>query len=180
MNINFCLIQLYVETVLLETIQFNISIQLNLKTVPFQTIQFSVITHFSSIWPIDRILLGTTTLGKRGPESDGNQRVLRIPQRSSITTASPPDCLMSYPHICWKCPWCNGYRRRKWTRRHEFKSWTRLIAFHIALIPLGKVWIQLFSLQQWVNSRTEWVLQPWWGKLSRRRNTLNSNLLNSA
>ena len=43
-------------------------------------------------------------------------------------------------------PWCNGYRRRKWTRRHEFKSWTRLIAFHIALIPLGKVWIQLFSL----------------------------------
>ena len=28
-----------------------------------------------------------------------------------------------------------GYRRREWTRRHEFKSWTRLIAFHIALIP---------------------------------------------
>ena len=28
-----------------------------------------------------------------------------------------------------------------------------LIAFHIALIPLGKVWIQLFSLQLWVNSR---------------------------
>ena len=51
--------------------------------------------------------------------------------------------------------WCNGYRRRKWTRRHEFKSWTRLIAFHIALIPLGKVWIQLFSLQLWVNSWTD-------------------------
>ena len=49
-----------------------------------------------------------------------------------------------------RCPWCNGYRRRKWTRRHEFKSWARLIAFHIALIPLGKVWIQLFSLQLWV------------------------------
>ena len=41
-----------------------------------------------------------------------------------------------------RCPWCNGYRRRIWTRRHEFKSWTWLIAFHIALIPLGKVWIQ--------------------------------------
>ena len=25
------------------------------------------------------------------------------------------------------CPWCNGYRRRNWTRRHEFKSWMRLI-----------------------------------------------------
>ena len=45
-----------------------------------------------------------------------------------------------------KPPWCNGYRRRKWTRWHEFKSWPRLIAFHIALIPLGKVWIQLFFL----------------------------------
>ena len=61
----------------------------------------------------------------------------------------------------WRCPWCNGYRRRKWTRRHEFKSWTRQIAFHIALIPLRKVWIQLFSLQRWVNSRAGWVLQPW-------------------
>ena len=55
----------------------------------------------------------------------------------------------------WRCPWCNCYRRRKWTRRHEFKSWTKLIAFHIALIPLGKVWIQLFSLQLWVNSRID-------------------------
>ena len=27
------------------------------------------------------------------------------------------------------------------TRWNKFKSWTRLIAFHIALIPLGKVWI---------------------------------------
>ena len=53
------------------------------------------------------------------------------------------------------CPWCNGYGRRKWTRRHEFKSWTRLIAFHIALIPLGKVWIQLFSLQLWANCRAD-------------------------
>ena len=62
-----------------------------------------------------------------------------------------------FRNIPW-CPWCNGYRRRKWIRRHEFKSWTRLIAFHIALIHLGKVWIQLFSLQLWVNSRTHWVL----------------------
>ena len=44
---------------------------------------------------------------------------------------------------------------RKWTQRHEFKSWTRMIAFHIALIPCGKVWIQLFSLLLWVNSRAD-------------------------
>ena len=71
------------------------------------------------------------------------------------------DCLSSTE--CWRCPWCSRYRHRKWTRRHEFKSWTRLIAFHIALIPLGKVWIQLLSLQLWVNSRTDEVLQPWLG-----------------
>ena len=59
------------------------------------------------------------------------------------------------PPSVWRCPWSSRYRRRKWTRRHEFKSWTRLIAFHIALIPLGKVSIQLFSLQLWVNSRTD-------------------------
>ena len=62
---------------------------------------------------------------------------------------------MGIKTVAWRCPWYNCYRRRKWTRRHEFKSWTRLIAFHIALIPLGKVWIQLFSLQLWVNSRTD-------------------------
>ena len=35
-------------------------------------------TQFSSIWPIDRTLSGTTTLGQSGPGSDGNERVLRI------------------------------------------------------------------------------------------------------
>ena len=47
---------------------------------------------------------------------------------------------------CRGVPRCNAYRRRKWTRRNEFKYWIKLIAFHIALIPLGKVWIQLLSL----------------------------------
>ena len=29
---------------------------------------------------------------------------------------------MTYSYdILWRCLWCNGYRRRKWTRRHEFK-----------------------------------------------------------
>ena len=55
----------------------------------------------------------------------------------------------------WRCSWCSRYHCRKGTWWHEFKSWTRPIAFHIALIPLGKVWIQLFSLQLWVNSRTD-------------------------
>ena len=84
-----------------------------------------------------------------------------------------------YEHwFVWEVPvvkWLSS----KWTRWHEFKSWTRLIAFHIALMPLGKVRIQLFSLQLWVNSRRDCVLQPC-EATSRGEGTLNSNLLNSA
>ena len=92
------------------------------------------------------------------------RRLLFQPSICSTCDCCYRDCPMNIisTYFGW-CLWCNGYRRRKWTRRHVFKSWTRLIAFHIALTPLGKVWIQLFSLQLWVNSRIVWVLQPWWG-----------------
>ena len=36
------------------------------------------------------------------------------------------------------CLWCSRYRRRKWTQRHEFKSWMRLIAFSHSTNTLGK------------------------------------------
>ena len=39
----------------------------------------------------------------------------------------------------------------------NFKTWTRLFAFHIAQIPLGKLSIQLFFLQLWVNSMVGWA-----------------------
>ena len=51
----------------------------------------------SSIWHIDRILSGTTTPGQSGPWSDGSDGLLSIPQSSSITEASPSDCLVSNP-----------------------------------------------------------------------------------
>ena len=38
-----------------------------------------------------------TTPGKSRPESYGNERLLHIPQNSSVTGASPSDCLVSYP-----------------------------------------------------------------------------------
>ena len=61
------------------------------KTVLFQTIQFSISTLFSSIEPVDMTLSDATSLGQSGPGSDGNERVLHIPQSSSITGASPSD-----------------------------------------------------------------------------------------
>ena len=70
----------------------------NVKTVQLnvKTIQFSISKQFSSIWPIDRTLSGATTAGQSGPRSDSNKEVLCILQTSSITGASPSDCLVSY------------------------------------------------------------------------------------
>ena len=48
------------------------------------------------IWPIDGTLSGATTLGQNGSESHGNETILRIPQSSGITRASPSECLFSY------------------------------------------------------------------------------------
>ena len=49
-----------------------------------------------SIWPIDRTLSGATIPSQSGPGSNGNKEVLHVPQSSSITEASPSDCLVSY------------------------------------------------------------------------------------
>ena len=79
-----------------------------------------------------------------------------------------------------RCPWGYCYRCRKWTRWHEFKSWMKLMAFHIALILFRKVWIQLFSFQLYLDSRVDWVLLHCIGNQSWGRKSLNSNLSNSA
>ena len=67
-----------------------------MKNNLFQKILFNISIQFSSICPIDKTLSGATTLGQCGPGSDGNKGVLNIPQNSSITGASPSDCLVSY------------------------------------------------------------------------------------
>ena len=53
----------------------------------------------SSIWSIDKTLSGATIPGQSAPGSDGNEGVLRSPQSSSITEASPSDYLVSYPGL---------------------------------------------------------------------------------
>ena len=73
------------QTVLIQTIQFCISlvfvhIELNVKTVLFLLIQFSISIHFSSIWPIDRTLSVATTRGLSGGGIYANEGVLRIPK----------------------------------------------------------------------------------------------------
>ena len=97
---SFVYTQLNYQTVLFQTIQFNISTvfvytQLNVNSW-FQTIQFSVITQFSSTSFIDRTLSGAPTPGQSGPGNNENKGLLRISQRSSITRGSSSDCLVSY------------------------------------------------------------------------------------
>ena len=79
-------------------IQFSLASvrSLNTKTVLLQRIQFSISIHLSSIWPIDRTLSSATNSGQSESGSDGNNRVLRIPQSFSITGTTPSDCLESY------------------------------------------------------------------------------------
>ena len=51
----------------------------------------------SSIQSIDGTLSSATTPGLSGLRSDSSERVLHIPESSSITEASPLDYLVSYP-----------------------------------------------------------------------------------
>ena len=53
--------------------------------------------QISSTYPLIKALSGATTPGQSGPGSDGNERVVRIPQSSSITGTLLSDCLVSYP-----------------------------------------------------------------------------------
>ena len=50
----------------------------------------------SSIWPIDRTLSGAINSGQSEPGNNNNEGVFHIPQ-SSYISASPSDCLVSYP-----------------------------------------------------------------------------------
>ena len=87
-SIDFVYTQLNVKTILYETIQFSISTLSMSKTVPFQTIQFSISMQFSSIQPKYRVLSGASIPGYSGTGDNGNEEVLCIPQNPSVTVIS--------------------------------------------------------------------------------------------
>ena len=69
--------------------------ELNEQTVLLQTIQFSINTQFE--WQTVLFDPGAIFPGQSGPESDGNEGVLHIPQSASDIEAPSLDCLVSYP-----------------------------------------------------------------------------------
>ena len=117
------------KTFLFQAIQF-------CQTVLIQTIQFNMNMQISSIWLIDRTLSGATTQGYSGPGSNGIEWMLHIPQNSSITRTWPSDCLLSYSrHSLWLAgilPLCRGtvsvfyslsqLVRNKWSQMHLIQN----------------------------------------------------------
>ena len=53
---------------------------LKIKTVLFKEIQFILSAQFSSTWPVDRTLSGTTTSGQSVPVRDGKKRYYAFPR----------------------------------------------------------------------------------------------------
>ena len=107
------------------------------------------------------------------------QWMIRTSGVRGLGKSMPAACYDDYIYIYGRYSWYNDYHCRKWIWWPEFKSWMTLFTFHIMVIPLGKVWIHLFSLQLWVNSMADSALSPWYGNQSRRRKSMNLNLLNS-
>ena len=46
----------------------------------------------------------------------------------------------------------------KWIQGSDYKTWTRLFAFYIALISLGRVWTKILFRYLLVNSETDRAL----------------------
>ena len=80
---------------------FNAKSILYIWLVLFRTVQYSISTQFSSIWPIDWNLSDANSPGQSGPGSNDNKGVLCIPQSSTITGASPSDCLCHIQDTRW-------------------------------------------------------------------------------
>ena len=59
------------------------------------------------------------------------------------------------------------------------QTWTRVLKFHRAAMLLGNICIQLFFFHLCINSTIDLDLYPWCSNRSKKRKTLNLNLLNT-
>ena len=91
------------KSFLFQAIQFS-------QTVLIKTIQFNISMQLSSIQPIDSALSGATTPAQSWPASNGNEGLLHIPQSPSFTHTSLLDCLAPYSvhSSAGVLPFCRG------------------------------------------------------------------------
>ena len=142
---------LVLRTLLINQADFNSAVIWLVSILPLISNSSSFLARFLGTVPrVLTISFTVTSMFHRFFTSLARSRYLSASQLLLFSLCVLLELQIHILLVLRRCLWCNGYRRRKWTRRHEFKSWTRMIAFYIALLPLGKVWIQLFSLQLWV------------------------------
>ena len=156
--------------------------QLNCQTVQFQTIQFSIIhllfqcLNFKQFY---RTLSDATTPSQGEPGSDGNEEVFHIP-KIFRTSATPSDCLASYPRHSLgarftprqRCSRCTPQPQPTWLRSFEClnqdilidrQGWTKVIwpskSIYIELLYYFRLWKECVFL---INSMTISFLSTEW------------------
>ena len=63
---------------------------------------------------------------------------MKSKQPTNLPTNKRWLCLVYILKGPWRCPWCNGYPRRKRTRRHEFKNLDETDCISHSTNTLGK------------------------------------------
>ena len=138
-----------------------------------KTIQVRRIRHAGHCWRssdelIRDVLLWTPTYGRAKAERPARTCIQQLCEDTGCSPEDLPKAMNDrekwrervrdirasgttwwWRYICV----CVCVCRRKWIWWLAFKFWTRLFAFPMVLIPMGKVWIQLFSLKLWVSSK---------------------------
>ena len=110
--------------------------------------------YIKCIYMICKHLLLITFLNKSYPSAEMQSVYSTAPANWTGTKLNDCDKLKRKKFIFLYQGAHNNYQHKKWTQLPKFKTWTRLFAFHITLIPLEKVGLQLFSLKLWIrNSR---------------------------
>ena len=111
-----------------------------------------------SIWPIDRTLSGATSPCQSEAGSNGNERVLHIPQISKAGS-SPSDCFMSYPGHSF----CGGYlipqQRWSWCIQYKNAKNFLIFSFHFFIFQFPKNFDAIYHyvtwLRKWFKKKTK-------------------------
>ena len=96
-----------------------------------KTIQVRWTRHAGHCWRskdelISDVLLWTPTYGLAKAGQPAWTYIQQLCEDTGCNPEDLPEAMNNWEK--WRGLWCNGYRRRNWTRRHEFKSWTDCIS----------------------------------------------------
>ena len=136
---------------------------------------------------MDRTLSGATTLDQSGPRCDGNEGVLCIPQSSSITEASPSDCLVSYPGLLLGESYSSAEKQSVYSTASA--NWTNIekMQFIYFVIYKSKIYIYIYIYNQligimikvFINGLGDWVQSQVKSYQGLKQMVLDASLFNT-